>query len=306
MKRGLSPVQGAELWIPKDGALVLRSGAYGPHTEFARVSARSRFQRGEGLPGAVWEQERALVWSDLGTHFVRAEYAAAAGIDGAVGLPWFNGRELAGVLTLLLTSATDAIGCIELWNHDSPLEALKHGGGHYVNVPEFERLSRLIQFPYAAGLPGLAWSTGVPVLVDDVRASSDFIRARPAANAGLARGVSVPVYRERKVVHVLAFLCGAEHSFLRAFELFVREDQGLVSRVCFDDRAPGAGEPAPGMPRPRELLAREARYSQLPLITSAATASGPGAGGAPVDSAVVITLPIHDSVRLRAIACLEF
>jgi hypothetical protein len=268
------------------------------------VSARSRFRRGEGLPGTVWERERALVWSDLGTHFVRAEYAAAAGIDGAIGFPWFQGRELVGVVTLLLTSATDEIGCIELWNHESPLEALKHGGGHYVNASDFARLSRLIQFPYAAGLPGLAWSTGMPVLVDDVRASSDFIRAGPAASSGLSRGVSVPLFRERKVVHVLAFLCGASHSFLRAFEVFTWEDQGLVSRVRFDDRAPG--ELAPGMPRPRELLAREARYSQLPLVTTAASNTAPPASGAPVDSAIVLTLPIHDGVRLRAVACLEF
>jgi hypothetical protein len=297
-------VQGAELWVPKEDALVLRAGAYGPHTEFARVSARSRFRRGEGLPGAVWERERALVWSDLGTHFVRAEYAAVAGIDGALGFPWFHGRELVGVVTLLLTSATDAIGCIELWNHESPLEALKHGGGHYVNVSDFARLSRLIQFPYAAGLPGLAWSTGMPVLVDDVRASSDFVRAGPAASAGLARGVSVPLFRERKVIHVLAFLCGGTHAFLRAFELFVWEDQGLVSRVRRDDRTPG--ELAPGMPRPREVLAREARYSQLPLVTTAASNGTPEMSGSPVDSAILLTLPIHDGVRLRAIACLEF
>lgn len=304
MKRDLSPVQGAELWVPKGDALVLRAGAYGPHTEFARVSARSRFRRGEGLPGSVWERERGLVWSDLGTHFVRAEYAAAAGIDGAIGFPWFQGRELAGVVTLLLTSATDAVGCVELWNHESPLEALKHGGGHYVNAPEFERISRLIQFPYAAGLPGLTWSSGLPVLVEDVRASSDFVRAGPAASAGLSRGLGVPIFRERKTTHVLTFLCGATRSFVRAFEVFVKEEQGLVSRTCFDDRVPG-GAPAPGMPRPRELLAREARYSQLPLITTAAPSSAP-AGDASIDSAIVLTLPIHDGVRLRAIACLEF
>jgi hypothetical protein len=105
-------------------------------------------------------------------------------------------------------------------------------------------------------------------------------------------------------MHVLAFLCGASHSFLRAFELFVWEDPGLVSRVRFDDRTPG--ELAPGMPRPRELLAREARYSQLPLVTTASSNATTAISGAPVDSAIVLTLPIHDGVRLRAIACLEF
>jgi hypothetical protein len=305
MKKAQSPVQGAELWVPKDEMLVLRAGAYGPHTEFARVSAKSRFRLGEGLPGAVWATQRALVWRELGTHFVRAELAAAAGIDAALGFPWFNGRELAGVVTLLLTSATHAPAAVELWNHDDGIDVLKHGGGLYANTGEFERVSKLVQFPYAAGLPGLTWSSGIPVVVDDVRASNEFVRADLARAAGLKRGVGLPIYRERRVIHVLTLLGAEAHSFVRAFELFAPGEQGgLVSKTGFvEAMAEPARPPDASTPRVRELLASEARISRFPIIDSTPSSASRDAGSA---SGIVLSLPIHDSTRLRAVACLEF
>jgi len=304
MKNAQSPLQGAELWVPKGDALVLRAGAYGPNTEFARVSAKSRFRSGEGLPGAIWATQRAQVWHDLGTHFVRAEHAALAGIDAALGFPWFNGRELTGVVTLLFTTRTSQAACVEIWNHDAKVDVLRHGGGLYANAPEFERLSALVQFPYAAGLPGLTWSSGLPVLVDDVRASNEFVRAELAVHAGLKRGVGVPIFRERKVQHVLTLLGSETESFLRVFELFVEGEHGLASKLCSEERPEGAPGSSTTSPRQRELVAREARYSRLPIITpSQSKAFQPDAA---VGSDILLTLPVHDGARLRAVACLEF
>jgi putative methionine-R-sulfoxide reductase with GAF domain len=299
-----SPLQGAELWVPKDDLLVLRSGAYGPHTEFARVSGRSRFRRGEGLPGTVWASERTQVWQDLGSHFVRAEHAATAGIDAAIGFPWFVGRELAGVVTLLFTLRTDTPACVELWNHGGDIDVLKHGGGLYVNAAELEAVSGLLQFPYGAGLPGLAWSAGMPLVIDDVRASHEFVRAEPAARAGLRRAIAIPIFRERKVVHVLTLFGSELEAFPRGFELFVPGDLGLVTRA----RAPELAVPAAvaggrPKPRPNELLAQDARHSRLPVI--AAPTPGETGSLAP-EASIVLVLPVHDGARLRGIASLEF
>ncbi len=304
MNDARSPVQGAELWVPKDDQLVLRAGVYGPHTEFARVSARSRFRQGEGLPGAIWATQRALVWRDLRTHFVRAELAAAAGIHAAIGFPWFHGRELAGVVTLLLSGNTDAPACVEIWNHEESMDVLRHAGGFYAHVEEFERLSKLVQFPYAAGLPGLTWSSGMPVVVDDVRASNEFVRAELSVRAGLKRAVGIPIYRERRVIHVLTLLGSEEKPFVRGFELFMQAEHGLVSKTHFDDEtAEDGAESTRGNPRARELLAREARGSPLPLVTPISEASTTESR---TTSGIRLTLPIHDGVRLRAVACLEF
>lgn len=242
MEDGKSPVQGVELWVPMENALVLSAGAYGPHTELARESARSRFRKGEGLPGAVWDQQRALVWHDLSTHFMRGGHAEAAGIDAAVAFPWFKGNELAGVVTLLLTASADASAAIEVWNHDDVVDVLRHGGGLYVKAPELAKLSTLIQFPYAAGLPGLSWSVGTPVVMNDVRSSNEFIRAELAARAGLRRAIGIPIFRQRRVVHVVTFIGSETESFLRAFELFVPGEVGLTTKACFEE--PGDAGPA--------------------------------------------------------------
>jgi hypothetical protein len=305
MQDARSPIQGAELWVPEGDRLVLRAGAYGPHTEFARVSARTRFNRGEGLPGAVWATEQALVWRDLRSHFVRAEYAAAAGIDAALGIPWFAGRELAGVITLLFTVSTPAAACVELWNHDEALHVLRHGGGLYAHAEEFARVSPLVQFPYAAGLPGMTWSGGIPLLVEDVRASSEFVRAELAARAGLKRAIGIPFYRERKVVQVVTFLGSESRPFVGAFELFVQAEQGLVSKSRFEEWRTEPAQPTVQVaPRAREILAREARYSRLPVISPGPPVIPPG--GEEARSSILVTLPIHDGVRVRAVACLEF
>jgi hypothetical protein len=299
-----SPVQGAELWVPKDDVLVLRAGEYGPHTEFARVSGRSRFRRGEGLPGTVWANERAELWRDLRSHFVRAEHAATAGIDAALAFPWFVGRELAGVVTLLLTTKSDRRACVELWNHGGDADVLKHGGGVYVNAPDLERVSSLLQFPYGAGLPGLAWSTGMPIVIDDVRASNEFVRTAPATRAGLQRALALPIFRERKVVHVLTFFGSEAEPFPHAFELFVPGELGLVTRARSVEPTALRAVDAPARgPSPSELFAQDARLSRLPLIAAA----DPGDPNRPASEAsILLVLPVHDGARLRAVTCLRF
>ncbi len=298
-----SPVQGAELWVPEDDHLVLRAGAYGPHTEFARVSGRSRFRRGEGLPGAVWTSERAQVWSDLGSHFVRAEHAKTAGIDAALAFPWFMGRELVAVVTLLLTTQSSARACIELWSHSDDVDVLRHGGGLYVNAPDLERVSGLLQFPYGAGLPGLAWSTGMPLVIDDVRASNEFVRAEPAARAGLRRALAIPIFRERKVVHVLTLFGSDADAFPHAFELFVPGELGLVTRArSVAPVTPERAGAARRGPTAGELLAQDARLSRLPVIAPVDSTPPPSADAA----TILLVLPVHDSARLRGVACLRF
>jgi hypothetical protein len=190
-----SLIQGAELWVPTGEWLTLSSGAYGRHTEFARVSARSRFRRGEGLPGAVWATQHALIWRDLSTHFVRAE---------------------------------------------------------------------------------------------------------SARKVGLKRAIGVPVYRDRRVAHVLTFLASRAECFVRACQLFGHGERGLVSRASFTE-PPGVD----GNALRREELAREVWLSpRLPLVTPASSKQLDRTAEA--TSEILLTLPIHDGIRLRGVACFEF
>ena len=97
------------VWVPQGEVLRHHSGAYGPHTEFARVSAMKSFRRGEGLPGAVWSTRRPEVWQELGSHFVRAEVAKASGIDAAIGFPIFKGNEIAAVVVWRVEDTAQAL-----------------------------------------------------------------------------------------------------------------------------------------------------------------------------------------------------
>jgi hypothetical protein len=220
-------VQGTEVWIPDGDRLRHHSGSYGAHAEFARVSAKKTFRRGEGLPGAVWGARRPAVWNELGSHFVRAEIARASGIDAAVGFPLFHGIELAAVVVLLCGRRERAAGCIELWdvNHDQSL--LEHAGGYYGRLEPFGKLSRLLQFQAGTGLPGLAFERGVPQVIEQEDPSSAFIRASIAHEHGIETGIAIPIYRGSEVAHVVVLLSTAATPIARAFEVWLPEDGGL-------------------------------------------------------------------------------
>ena len=70
----------------------------------------------------------------------------------------------------------------------------------------FEKLhaaSEQLDYQRGEGLPGLAWATGKPQLVDDVRDPERFDRAVPAQRAGVREAMAVPVMGATGAVAVL-------------------------------------------------------------------------------------------------------
>ena len=289
-------VQGAEVWIPRAEHLVSRAGAYGVHTEFARVSARTTFRRGEGLPGAVWSSGRALLWRDLGVHFVRAEHAAAAGVHAAVGFPVFRGQELTAVVVLLLTHLSESAGCVELWDADDELHVLKHDAGHYCHAGDFERFSRLLQFQYDSGLPGTTYR-GTPRIMRDVRSSNSFVRSALAGRCGLKCGVGIPLFRGRKVQQVLTLIAAERAPFLGAAEVWLRTHDGLRLEAAAyeDDDEPAETLPASARRARHEELAQRVLDSRLPTTIAGITPGSPS---------IALGVPVHDGEELRAVVCL--
>jgi hypothetical protein len=168
----------------------------------------------------------------------------------------------------------------------------------FTQAKEFEEVTKLLQFPYAAGLPGLTWSRGIPTIVEDVGASNEFVRAEAARKAGLERAIGVPIYHERRVAHVVTLLASGSDCFIRGCQLFGQGERGLVSRASFVE-PPGTDEHA----QTREALARDVWLSPgLPLIAPAPR----GRVGSASASEILLTLPIYDGVRLRGVACFEF
>lgn len=303
MESTRSLVRAIEVWVPRGEELVPSSGVYGEHVDFARCSSQCTFRRGEGLPGAVWNTERALYWRDLSVHFVRAEQARAAGIDTALALPVFDDRTLSAVIVFLMTNTCSSPGCVELWDVNGDLRVLQHAGGHYANCPDFEKFSQLIQFPFGTGLPGGTWAAGKPFVMADVRRTSSFIRAGLAARCNLTFGVGLPI-RRRSVTHVVNFIASENRPFLQAFELWeqLRGADGahLAIRASADSIAEPAAREAPG-----EALAVDVLATGVPKVVSVRVPDdAPIAGDAA--PRLALGIPMLDGDGTRSVACLVF
>jgi hypothetical protein len=299
-----SLVRAVEVWVPRGEVLVPSSGVYGEHVEFARVSARSTFRRGEGLPGAVWSTERALIWQNLGVHFVRAEQAKAAGIDAALAMPVFDDSSLSAVIVFLMSKACIGPGCVELWDVNADLRVLEHGGAHYCGCPDFEKFSPWIQFPFGTGLPGGTWAAGKPFVLRDVRRANTFIRAGLAARCGLAFGVGLPIRRRRGVTHVVTFIAADHRPFLQAFELWEALQGSEGARLAVRAAAEPVAEPA-AREAPGEWLSAEVLATGVPKVVPVRVPEDAPIEG---DAAprLALGIPMVDGDGTRSVACLVF
>jgi hypothetical protein len=303
MESSRSLVRAVEVWEPRGEVLAPSSGVYGD-VDFGRVSVRSTFRRGEGLPGAVWSTERALVWRDLGVHFVRAEAARAAGIDTALAIPVFGGSSLTAVIVFLMSKTCKSSGCVELWGVNADLRVLEHGGGHYCGCPEFETFSPLIQFPVGTGLPGGTLAAGKPLVMGDVRRANTFIRAGLAARNGLKFGVGLPVRRRGSVTHVVTLIAAEDSPFLQAFELWEALEGVDGARLALRASAEPVAEPA-AREAPGETLAADVLASGIPKVVKVrALEDAPIEGDAA--PRLALGIPMVDNVNTRSVACLVF
>ncbi len=69
---------------------------------YAHTSSLSKFLKGVGIPGLVWEKQEAVVWPDIEGRqiLVREQAAIEAGLKSIAGLPLYNRDEIIGVLMM--------------------------------------------------------------------------------------------------------------------------------------------------------------------------------------------------------------
>ncbi|MGC4093890.1 MAG: hypothetical protein QM756_39490 [Polyangiaceae bacterium] len=305
---GESFVQGMEVWVPDGDLLRHHSGAYGHHTEFARVSAQKTFRFGEGLPGSVWASGKPEVWKELSSHFVRSEVANAAGLDAALGMPLYRGSEVSAVVVLLCGRRERTGGCIEVWNRNRELELMEHGAGYYGRFEQFGKISRLLQFQRGTGLPGIVWARGVPQLIDVEGQANAFVRASIARECGLDSGIALPIHKAGSVEHVVILLSASATPIARAFEVWVPYGEELVLEAS--QYSPGLEEFAEASQdtvfRKGEGLPGKAFTSELPVVFDHLKSSQfvRYASAERAGLEVGLALPIRDEVGVRAVACL--
>lgn len=212
-------IEVAEIWAPEGDRLVLKSGSYGALDEFAAVSGKESFVRGEGLPGKAWAEERPVVLKKFeGSYFKRTEAAKVAGLTSAVAVPVFDGDDLKAVLVVLCADDDVRTGAIEVWKEEDGLLSLDDG--YYGAARHFEWVSQHTQFPRGQGLPGGVWASNSPILMRDLGSGYKFIRAESAGKAGLTNGLGMPVPAPGGLTYVLTLLSARGTPIARRFEIW--------------------------------------------------------------------------------------
>lgn len=228
----------AEVWTPSSDGTVLEhaGGCYDQAPDFGALSQRMCFGRGEGLPGAVWEDGCPQLWASLQSdRFLRARAAADAGLECALALPFHSGGRLTSVAVLFCAGSSEADGAVELWHNDARVTGdLRLADGYFSPAgTEVESLAREAWLPRGSGAPGLAWRRGAAVFIDDLGSAPHFLRAQAAANAGLVRALALPCAGADGQAWVVSLLSSARTPVCRRVEGWLVDQARGTLRLAF-------------------------------------------------------------------------
>ena len=112
------------------------------------------------------------------------------------------------MLVIFCGDSEEHAGAIELWHNDAQAgKDMRLDDGYYGNTADvFEFISRRTTFRKGSGLPGLAWSSGLPVFIEDLGKGGRFLRADSAIKVGINRGFAIPCSVPCDDTFVMAFL----------------------------------------------------------------------------------------------------
>lgn len=106
-----------EVWRPVEalGALEHEAGYYPGLGDFERLSHLLQFPRGTGLPGKTWESGACQFIADVtrSDAFLRADWAARAGLKAGLGLPIYSDDSVTQVLTVFAASERSFVSAID-------------------------------------------------------------------------------------------------------------------------------------------------------------------------------------------------
>ncbi|WP_424931949.1 GAF domain-containing protein [Amaricoccus macauensis] len=311
MGAGSKPfIRATEIWVPTSDRrrLELGAGLYPDLPGFEAASRGISFGYDEGLPGKAWAGRCPIVLKNLtSSYFMRGEAAEAARLTCGVAVPVFAGSFLMAVLVLFCGDDRDHVGALEVWHAPSGSNEMGLLDGYFGTAEVFEWSARHTKFPKGAGLPGLTWETGLPVVLEDLGRSKRFLRWESAERVGINRGVGIPCGTGPDGAYVLTFLSALGTPIARRFESWVpnAEGDGLILAggfcestgalaQCYEGQAiaPGMGTIGhawrAGIPAISTELARDA-----PLV--AASIAGTALR-------TMVAMPVIEAGKPRAVA----
>jgi hypothetical protein len=218
-----------EIWIPdKDRTqLEFGSGLYGGLIDFKADSEQQKFAYNEGLPGKAWATGHPIVLTKFEhSYFKRTAAAKNAGLTCGIAIPIFSGDFLMAVVVFLCGDDEEHAGAIEVWcNNPVSENRLNVMDGYYGTLQHFEEISRRISVPKGQGLAGLAWESGMPVLIDDISKADTFIRAKDAQQAGISMGVGIPVSDNPGQPYIMTFLSAKATPIAKRIQIWTPDQQ---------------------------------------------------------------------------------
>jgi hypothetical protein len=173
----------------------LLDGYYGSAELFEWRSSRTKFRKGIGLPGLVWEQNQPVLLSNLldTTRFLRHEGALKVGLNKGIGLPFLRDINHAYVVTLLSAQGTPIARRFEIWSTTAlDRHRLAFESGDCDINPNFSDAYRSIGIQIGDGAIGKAMISGIP-LVAEIAYTDTSIAEMNAAQAGLKTLVALPI-----------------------------------------------------------------------------------------------------------------
>jgi hypothetical protein len=235
-----------EIWVPDKERMRLEfgSGLYGALTDFKSASEQQYFFYDEGLPGKAWAAGHPVVLTRFEqSYFKRTAVAHKAGLTCGIALPIFSGDFLLAVVVFLCGDDEEHAGAIEVWCNDPANQQSLHVmDGYYGSLEHFENISRQINMPKGQGIPGLAWETGMPILIEDIGKDNEFIRSADAQKAGITTGLGIPVVNSGEQNYVMTFLSAKATPIAKRIQIWIPEGKQLVCRQGYSKNSNNLAE----------------------------------------------------------------
>jgi hypothetical protein len=226
-----------EIWIPdkERTRLEFGSGLYGAFTEFKTASEHEHFAYDEGLPGKAWAAGHPIVMTRFEpAYFKRTHAAKQAGLTCGIALPIFSGEFLLAVVVFFCGDDEEHAGAIEVWCGDpANPQTLKVMDGYYGTLDYFEQVSRAVTIQKGEGLPGIAWESIMPVLIEDITEAEAFLRSDDARKAGISTGLSIPVLNNHEQAYVMTFLSAKATPLAKRIQIWIPEGQRLICQTGY-------------------------------------------------------------------------
>lgn len=217
-----------EIWIPdrERTRLVFGSGLYGALDDFKIASEKQNFTYDEGLPGKAWAKGHPIVLTKFEqSYFKRTEAAQEAGLTCGIAMPVFAGDFLLAVVVFLCGDDEEHAGSIEVWRQDpGENDKLQVVDGYYGTLHNFERVSRNTKMAKGQGIPGRAWQSGIPVLLEDIGKLSELIQSSGKQQAAISTGLGIPLIHSNGTVHVITFLSAKTTPLAKRIQIWTPDD----------------------------------------------------------------------------------